>query len=110
MGVRVALTTRCPSQGFPEEGAGDKAAQELADAKRQYMQKIMSWNLPDSKAKDIIFLVHTQLRRKQKRAQKFYVRVLDLPRSVRAAAVYICPAATHRLAHSKRPYCSRMHI
>lgn len=56
-----------------QEGAGDKAAQELAEAKRQYMQKIMSWNLPDSKAKDIIFLVHMQLRRKLKRAQHFYV-------------------------------------
>ena len=73
-------------QGFPVEGAGDKAAQELADAKRQYMQKIMSWNLPDSKAKDIIFLVHTQLRRKQKRAQAFYVRCPPFPPALSAAS------------------------
>ena len=61
-------------QGDPEEDAAEKAAQEHAETKRQYMHKIMSWNLPDSKAKDIIFLVHMQLRRKQKRAQHYNVR------------------------------------
>lgn len=56
------------------EIAGQKAAQELAAAKKQYLQKIVSWQLPESKAKDVVFMVHSQLRRKQKRVQAFYVR------------------------------------
>lgn len=55
------------------EIAGQKAAQELAAAKKQYLQKIVSWQLPESKAKDVVFMVHAQLRRKQKRVQAFYV-------------------------------------
>eukprot|EP00892_Ulva_mutabilis_P006728 jgi/Ulvmu1/4427/UM002_0152.1 len=54
------------------EIAGQKAAQELAAAKKQYLQKIISWQLPESKAKDVVFMVHAQLRRKQKRVQAFY--------------------------------------
>lgn len=55
------------------EIAGQKAAQELAAAKKQYLQKIVSWQLPETKAKDVVFMVHAQLRRKQKRVQAFYV-------------------------------------
>ena len=57
------------------EIAGQKAAQELAAAKKQYLQKIVSWQLPESKVKDVVFMVHAQLRRKQKRVQAFYVRI-----------------------------------
>ena len=56
------------------DGAAEKAGAEIVETKRHYMAKIMSWNLPDAKAKDIIFIVHAQLRRKQKRAQIIAVR------------------------------------
>ena len=55
------------------EIAGQKAVQELAAAKKTYLQKIVSWKLPEAQARDVVFIVHTQLRRKQRRFQAFYV-------------------------------------
>lgn len=63
-------------QALAPDGAAERAVQELQETKRHYMSKITSWNLPDEKAKDIIFIVHAQLRRKQKRAQIVAVRAL----------------------------------
>lgn len=60
-----------------QDATGTKVAADLAEAKKKVMQQIMSWNLPDAKAKDIIFLAHSQLRRKVKRVQAFYVRPLS---------------------------------
>jgi hypothetical protein len=60
-------------QATVQEVAAGRAVLELTEAKRQYMQKIVSWNLPDAKAKDIIFIVHMQLRRKARRVRNIYV-------------------------------------
>jgi hypothetical protein len=61
-------------QTHQTEIAGQKAVQELAALKKTYLQKIVSWKLPEAQAKDVVFIVHTQLRRKQRRFQSFYVR------------------------------------
>ena len=68
----AAFEEACAVQASVHDATGTKVAAELAEAKKKFMQKIMSWNLPDAKAKDIIFLVHSQLRRKVKRLQAFY--------------------------------------
>lgn len=57
------------------EIAGQKAVQELAAAKKTYLQKIVAWKLPEAQAKDVVFIVHTQLRRKQRRFQSFFVSI-----------------------------------
>lgn len=67
------LTVRGAAQTQQTEIAGQKAVQELAAAKKTYLQKIVSWKLPEAQAKDVVFIVHTQLRRKQRRFQSFYV-------------------------------------
>lgn len=67
------------AQAGPPEVAGQRFVAELTEAKKAYMQRIVSWNLPEAKAKDIAFVVHSQLRRKHKRVQTFYVRHASTP-------------------------------
>jgi len=53
----------------PPGGDGAAAKDELAEAKRAYMKTILAWKLPEARAKDIVYLVHAQLRRRQKRTR-----------------------------------------